>query len=192
MNKNYEFHALGAYKEKIFDLIIKHDLSELLMDILMPTIENGDFDKTENFLGGKYKTGNQYIILKRHMFDVPFIYSTITDTRCAICMDTNISKCSPTLKEMIVDISVVCHKSILEIDDDIRKRYFDLGYIGRNRIDIALAIIGDILNDSNNFGIGKLTPVPYNPTQSLFPNRDFWEKSSRYSCTDFMKDYTKI
>ena len=44
-NKNYEFHALGAYKEKIFDLILKHDLSELLIDILMPTIKNENFDK---------------------------------------------------------------------------------------------------------------------------------------------------
>ncbi len=190
-NKNYEFHALGAYKEKIFDLILKHDLSELLIDILMPTIKNENFDKTENFLGGKYRINGQQIILERHIFDVPFIYSTVTDTRGVICMDTNISGCSKSLKEMIIDISVACHKNILEIDDDVRMKYFKLGYIGRNRVDIAIAIIGDILNDSDKFGIGKLVPAKYDPTQSLFPNRDFWEKILRYSCTDFMKDYTK-
>lgn len=92
---------------------------------------------------------------------------------------------------MIIDISVACHKNILEIDDDVRMKYFKLGYIGRNRVDIAIAIIGDILNDSDKFGIGKLVPAKYDPTQSLFPNRDFWEKILRYSCTDFMKDYTK-
>lgn len=161
----------------------------------MPEIEDERFDKTENFLGGEYEygTGNVELVkLKRHIFDVPFIYSTVTDTRGCICIDTNITRCNNALKEMVINISVICHKDMLYVDDKTYKKYKKLGYIGRNRVDIATAILGDIVNDSSKFGIGKLSPQPYDPTQSFFPNQDFWEKILRYSCTDFMKDYTKI
>lgn len=161
----------------------------------MPEIEDERFDKTENFLGGEYKCGIddiEFVELKRHIFDVPFIYSTVTDTRGCICIDTNITRCSNALKEMVINISVISHKNMLYVNNETYKKYRKLGYIGRNRVDIATAILGDIINDSPKFGIGKLSPCPYDPTQSYFPNQDFWEKSLKYSCTDFMKDYAKI
>lgn len=46
-NKNYEYHALGSYKDELFKLILQHELSELLIDILMPTIEDERFDKID-------------------------------------------------------------------------------------------------------------------------------------------------
>lgn len=194
-NKNYEYHALGSYKDELFKLILQHELSELLIDILMPTIEDERFDKIDNFLGGDYsysgKNGIEQVSLNSHIFDVPFIYSTVTDVRNVICIDTNISRCNQSLKEMSVVIEVMCHKGGLQLDSTTRKKYKQLGYIGRNRIDVAVAILGDILNGSKDFGIGRLVPMPSVPTQSYFPNNDFWGKILRYSCTDFMKDYTK-
>ena len=92
---------------------------------------------------------------------------------------------------MSVVIEIMAHKNSLQLDSETRMKYKKLGYIGRNRIDIAVAILGDILNGSKDFGIGKLVPTPSVPTQSYFPNNDFWGKILRYSCTDFMKDYTK-
>lgn len=194
-NKNYEYHALGSYKEELFQLILMHELSELLIDILMPVIEDDRFDKIDNFVGGNYEyygsDGIEKVKLKSHLFDVPFIYSTVTDVRNIICVDTNISQSGSTLKEMSVTIEIMAHKNGLELDTETRIKYKKLGYIGRNRIDIAVAILGDILNGSKEFGIGKLTPTKFSPTQSYFPNNYFWGKILKYSCTDFMKDYTR-
>ena len=93
-NKNYEYHALGSYKEKLFQLFVKDEKSDLLIDILMPVIEDSRFDKIDNFIGGSFKyiqDGNVELVdLKQHLFDVPFVYSTVTDTRNVICIDTNL------------------------------------------------------------------------------------------------------
>ena len=195
-NKNYEYHALGSYKDKLFQLLLKDEKSELLMDVMMPVIEDDRFDKIDNFLGGSfeyYDDGKlQYIDLKRHLFDVPFIYATVTDTRNAICIDTEMVSCSQTLKEMRVIINVMCHKESLELDVKTRLKYKKLGYIGRNRLDIAIAIIGDIVNRSTEFGIGKLSPSRYEPVKSYYFSDEFFGKILTYTCTDFMKNHTEI
>ena len=195
-NFNYEFRALGSYKDNLFKLLLQHELSDLLIDILMPTIEDDRFDKIENFLGGSYEyyqNGHLELIdLKQHIFDVPFIYQTITDTRNAICIDTSLKSCTQTIKEMNIEISVICHKESINLDLDTRLKYKKLGYIGRNRLDIAVEIIGDIINGSKKFGIGKLLPRSYDPVKSSYPSKDFFGKILFYSCSDFMKNYTVI
>ena len=195
-NKNYEYHALGSYKEKLFQLFVKDDKSDLLIDILMPVIEDSRFDKIDNFIGGSFKyiqDGNVELVdLKQHLFDVPFVYSTVTDTRNVICIDTNLNSCSQSLKEMKIEISVMCHKKSLQLDMETRIKYRDLGYVGRNRLDIAIAIIGDIINRSAEFGIGKLSPSRYEPVKSYYFSNEFFGKILTYTCTDFMKNYMEI
>ncbi len=75
--------------------------------------------------------------------------------------------------------------------EDTRLKYRKEGYIGRNRLDIAVAIIGDIVNRSYKFGIGKLSPSKYDPVKSYYFSNDFFGKILTYTCTDFMKDYTE-
>ena len=195
-NKNYEYHALGSYKEKLFQLFVKDEKSDLLIDILMPVIEDSRFDKIDNFIGGSFKyiqDGNVELVdLKQHLFDVPFVYSTVTDTRNVICIDTNLNSCSQSLKEMKIEISVMCHKESLQLDMETRIKYKDLGYVGRNRLDIAIAIIGDIINRSTEFGIGKLSPSRYEPVKSYYFSNEFFGKILTYTCTDFMKNHTEI
>ena len=196
-NNNYEYHALGSYKEELFRLIMNHELSEPLIDILMPSIEDERFDKLDNFLGGKFQYNEENgvsttVYLKQHLLDVPFIYSTIIDTRNMICVDTSLAKYSQTIKQMNIEISILCHKASLEIDTGIRLKYKKMGYIGKNRLDIAVAILGDIINGSKEFGIGQLNPIPYNPVKSYYPSQDYFGKILNYSCDDFMKDYTLI
>lgn len=195
-NKNYEYHALGSYKEKLFQLFVKDEKSDLLIDILMPVIEDSRFDKIDNFIGGSFKCmqdGNVELVdLKQHLFDVPFVYSTVTDTRNVICIDTNLNSCSQSLKEMKIEISVMCHKESLQLDMETRIKYKDLGYVGRNRLDIAIAIIGDIINRSTEFGIGKLSPSRYEPVKSYYFSNEFFGKILTYTCTDFMKNHTEI
>lgn len=194
-NNNYEFRALGVYKEKLFRLLVNSELSDLLIDILMPTLDDDRFDKVENFLGGEFSyntdTGTEIVKLQGHLFDVPFIYNTITTASNVICIDTNISKNTSSLKEMSTTISILCQKDSLLLDSNTRLKYKKLGYIGRNRLDIAVAILGDILNGSKKFGIGKLNPVPYNPVKSSFPNNDYFGKILDFICSDFMTDYGK-
>lgn len=196
-NQNYEYHALSAYKDVLFKMLLNdEERSELLMDILMPTIEDDRFDKIDNFIGGCFEYiqdgKTELVDLKQHIFDVPFIYSTVTDTRNAICMDTNLNSCSQSLKEMEIEISVICHKDSLPLDMKTRLKYKNLGYIGRNRLDIAVAIIGDIINRSSKFGIGKFSPSRYKPVKSYYFSNDFFGKILTYTCSDFMKDYTVI
>lgn len=195
-NKNYEYHALGSYKEKLFQLFVKDEKSDLLIDILMPVIEDSRFDKIDNFIGGSFKCiqdGHVELVdLKQHLFDVPFVYSTVTDTRNVICIDTNLNSCSQSLKEMKIEISVMCHKKSLQLDMETRIKYKDLGYVGRNRLDIAIAIIGDIINRSTEFGIGKLSPSRYEPVKPYYFSNVFFGKILTYTCTDFMKNHTEI
>lgn len=201
-NYNYEFRALGTYKNELFNLITdiaNNPLCELLIDILMPELQDNRLDKVSNFIGSppegyEYydENGNVEIVhLKKHLFDVPFIYSTVTDAINVICIDTNISRSTQSTKEMDVIIYIMCHKECLEIDSETKRKYRKLGYIGRNRLDIATAILGDILNGSNQFGIGHLIPTPNAPTRSYFPNNDFFGKVINYTCSDFMVDYSE-
>lgn len=199
IDDNYEYRALGSYKEELFQLLVntsKDPLCELLIDLMMPTLDDDRFDKVCNFVGGEYKYVNDdgktdNVNLKGRLCDVPFVYSVISDTRNVICVDTNITQSTASLKEMLVTISVMCHKDSLEIDTDTKRKYRKYGYVGRNRIDIGVAILGDILNRSDKFGIGKLKPNKYNPVRSYYPNSDFYGKILEYTCTDFMKNYTK-
>ena len=194
MDNHYEFCALGAYKNELFRLFCdteNNPLCELLIDLLMPTLDDMRFNKFDNFLGGEYTKNGELVKLKGHIFDVPFVYSTIDDTRNVICMDDNIIINSHSTKQLSVTIYVMCHKNALNLDSATRRKYKELGYIGRNRLDIAIAIIGDIINHSDIKSLGKLQPTPTSPTQSYFPNNDFFGKILNYTTSDFMIDYSK-
>lgn len=199
-NNNFEYRALGAYKQTLFkEICTKETLSDLLIDILMPILDDDRFDKIDNFVGNmpdgdKYRNANgETEIVKLHgrLFDVPFIYTTITGMDNVICMDTEIAKNSHATKEMLITIMIMCHKDGLLLDSATKKRYKSYGYIGKNRLDIATAIVGDILNHSDIKAIGKLEPIPHNPVRSYFPNDKYMGKILTYISTDFMIDYAE-
>lgn len=203
MSYNYEFRALGVYKEELFRLltdISNNPLCEFLIDLLMPELQDSRFDKVSNFIGSppdgdKWydEEGNVEVVhLQGHLSDVPFIYSTVTDAKNVICIDTNISRNTQSIKELDVVIYVVCNKESLEIDSETKRKYRKLGYVGKNRLDIAVAILGDILNNSSKFGIGHLRPTPNSPIRSYFPSNAFFGKIMNYTCSDFMTDYSKV
>lgn len=199
---SYEFKSLGEYKDLLFQLLMMSgDKSDLLMDIVMPTLDDDRFDKIDNFLGGEFEeyfsTENneqtlEIVKLQGRLFDVPFIYSTVENTINTICIDTNIRNCNPNTKEMIITLNVMCHKNNLRLDRETKRRYRALGYTG-NRLDIMVALIGEILNYSKeaNLGIGTLIPLTRNPITSDFPNSNFFGKTMIYTCSDFMIDYAQ-
>ena len=195
---SYEFKSLGEYKNLLFQLLMMSgEKSDLLMDIVMPTLDDDRFDKFDNFLGGEYEEYNkegklEIVKLQGRLFDVPFIYSTVENTINTICIDTNIRSCNPNTKEMVITLNIMCHKDNLKLDRDTKRKYRALGYTG-NRLDIMVALIGEILNYSKeaNLGIGTLVPLPHNPVTPDYPNSNFFGKTMIYTCSDFMVDYAQ-
>lgn len=198
---SYEYKSLGDYKELLFKLLmLSGEKSELLMDITMPSLDDNRLEKYDNFLGGEYdvyagsgKTKTtEHVKLQGRLFDVPFVYSTVTNTINVICIDTNIKSCNPNTKEMVITLNVMCHKDNLKLDTETKRKYKKLGYKG-NRLDIMVALIGEILNYSkkSNLGIGTLVPYPHNPISPDYPNSNFFGKTMIYTCSDFMVDYTQ-
>ena len=199
---SYEYKSLGDYKYLLFKLLMySGEKSDLLIDITMPSLDDERFDKYENFTGGEfdYYTGNgknqttEHVELKGRLYDVPFIYSTVTETINVICIDTNISNCNPNTKEMVVTLNVMCHKDNLKLDTKTKRKYSKLGYKG-SRLDIMVALIGEILNyskdnDKMNVQIGTLNPVLRNPIVPYYPNDNFFGKTMTYTCTGFMINY---
>ena len=197
MNRNFEYGALGNYKSELFKVIWNSgEKSELLVDLIMPTLDDDRFDKQDNFFGGEFDIvvggKKEHVKLKGRLYNVPFIYTTITETINVICIDTNVLENSTSTKKMSVTIDLMCHKDNLEITDSkIKAKYRKAGYVG-NRLDIATALLGDILNHSKELGnIGELVPRRHNPVSSFFPNKDFFGKVLEYTCSDFMIDYAK-
>ena len=195
---SYEFKSLGEYKDLLFQLLMMSgEKSDLLMDIIMPSLDDDRFDKIDNFVGGEYEEYNkegklEIVKLQGRLFDVPFIYSTVENTINTICIDTNIRSCNPNTKEMVITLNVMCHKDNLKLDRETKRKYRALGYTG-NRIDIMVALIGEILNYSKeaNLGIGTLVPLPHNPVTPDYPNSNFFGKTMIYTCSDFMVDYAQ-
>ena len=200
---SYEYKSLGDYKDLLFKLLMfSGEKSDLLMDIAMPTLDDIRFDKYDNFVGGEYdiygdidgdkKQDIEHVRLQGRLFDVPFIYSTVTSTINVICIDTNIKECNPNTKEMVITLNVMCHKDNLKLDTETKRKYQKKGYKG-NRLDIMVALIGEILNYSkeSKLGIGTLIPLPYNTITPDCPNDSFFGKTMTYTCSDFMVDYTQ-
>ena len=195
---SYEFKSLGEYKDLLFQLLMMSgEKSDLLMDIVMPSLDDDRFDKIDNFLGGEHEEYNkegklEIVKLQGRLFDVPFIYSTVENTINTICIDTNIRSCNPNTKEMVITLNVMCHKDNLKLDRETKRKYRALGYTG-NRLDIMVALIGEILNYSKeaNLGIGTFVPLPHNPVTPDFPNSNFFGKTMIYTCSDFMVDYAQ-
>lgn len=202
---SYEYKSLGDYKGLLFKLLLySGEKSDLLIDITMPKLDDERLDRYDNFLGGEHdiyvgsgKTQTvEHVKLQGRLFDVPFIYSTVTNTINVICIDTNISSCNPNTKEMVITLNVMCHKDNLELDTETKRKYKKLGYKG-NRLDIMVALIGEILNYSKENGkksgiqIGTLNPIPRNPVIPDYPNNNFFGKTMTYICSDFMVDYAQ-
>lgn len=195
MNNLFEYKALGNYKKQLFECICNNEKTDMLIDVIMPCLDDNRINKIDNFLGGEQEintsSGKEIVKLQGHLYDVPFIYTTVTNAINCICIDTNIANNSISTKTMSVTIYIMCHKSNLNISDDEKSIYRKSGYVG-NRLDIAVAILGDMLNHSKDFGIGRLTPLPRTPVRPYFPNDNYFGKILEYTCSDFMLDYSNI
>ena len=171
------------------------DLNDLTK-LIMPQLDNDNFTFEENWLGGKYdknKYGKTEIVdLVGHCFDTPYIEGTVTDNRCAIFIETYVTKVeNEHLKEVGMDVFIVCHKDAVHLSNEDKKYFESIGVYG-NRVDSAVQVINSsILNHfvmdgiKKKYSIGAISLVERNPIQQYVPGTKFYGKVLHYTYQTF-------
>ena len=202
-------------EEKYYDPLsdmsrIKESLVELFGDIedianlIMPNLDDERYTWMENWLGGNYietVDGETNIInLIGHCFDIPYVEGTISDNRCAIFMETHLLKVeNQHIKQVGLDIFVVCHKDAVRLSRDEKEYYNSIGIYG-NRVDSAIQVINSTINDKElmkgikeKYSIGELTFVERNPLKQYIPATKFYGKCLSYTYQSFYqrKDHVR-
>ena len=91
-------------------------------------------------------------VFDKYLFDYGYVDNTTTETGAYICAEAElISNDSPTIENMRLYITVICHKQFMKIDPSKFK-----GMIGNRRENLS-RYVDKLLNGSTIFGIGKLT-----------------------------------
>lgn len=162
----------------------------------MPQLDDADFTWEQNWYGGSFdqnvKGQTELKTLLGHCFDTPYIEGTVTDNRCAIFIETCLLRTgSPHIKEVGVDIMVVCHKDSVRLSGEDKAYFESIGVYG-NRVDSAIqAIHSAILNPGvmekikKKYSIGDLNLVEENPLQQYVPGTRFYGKVLHYTYQAF-------
>ena len=194
-------------KEKYYDplsdmAMIKESLASLFCDteditrLIMPQLDNEDFTFEQNWYGGKFdkniygKTDIQTLI--GHCFDTPYIEGTVSDNRCAIFIETYLTKVeNQKIKQVGVDIFVIAHKDSVRLSDEDKDYYKSIGVYG-NRVDSAVQVINSTINDEKimeaikkRYSIGDLTFTERNPVKQYIPGTKFYGKCLSYTYNTF-------
>lgn len=178
---------LGLIKEAVGNILMTNDdVSELVM----PFLDDDDYSFEDNWFGSKIGKNIQGQIkdnrLLGHCKDVPYMDETITDTRSLILMETYANVTTSIIDYTLV-INVICHRDVVELDDDEKSDWRKKGYAG-NRIDMICQAINNALTDDmikDSFGIGAMsldTRVPQ--MQSFKPNTNFYGRTLVYRIDD--------
>lgn len=175
--------SLGLIKEAVGNILMTDDdVSELVM----PYMDNDDYSFEDNWFGSKIGEDINGQMkdsrLLGHCKLVPYIDETITDTRTLILMETY-----PYISTSIIDytlvLNIVCHRDVVELDDDKKSEWKKKGYAG-NRIDMVAQAINKALTDESvidNFGIGKMElDTRVSQGQSFKPNTNFYGRTFVY------------
>lgn len=93
-----------------------------------------------------------YSVYDKYIFDYGYVDGTTDSTEAYICVESEINRVSsPTMQDLRVFVTVICHKGYMSLDPATFT-----GVLG-NRRDNLVRYIDKVLNDSEVFGIGKLT-----------------------------------
>lgn len=199
------------YYDPLSDMaMIKDSLMSLFCDtkditrLIMPQLDNDKFTFEQNWYGGTYDKniyGDTDIqTLVGHCFDTPYIEGVITDNRCAIFVETYLTKMeSQRVKEVGVNIFIVAHKDSVKLSDEDREYYRSIGVYG-NRVDSATQVINSTINNpkimdaiKKKYSIGQLTFTERNPIKEYIPATKFYGKCMSYTYNAFYqrKDNTR-
>lgn len=176
---------------------IKESLMSLFCDskditrLIMPNLDNENFTWEENWYGGRFdkniKGQTEIENLIGHCFDTPYIEGTVTDNRCAIFIETYlISVNNQHVKEVGVDIMVVCHKDSVRLPKEDKEYYKSIGVYG-NRVDSAIQVINSSILESEimteikkKYSIGDMNLAERNPLKQYVPGTKFYGKCLSY------------
>lgn len=190
--------AINIY-DPLSDLArIKLSLSSMFCDneditrLVMPSLDDSDFTWEENWYGGNFKetiTGKTKIVtLIGHCFDTPYIEGTVTDNRCAIFIETTLESVpNQFIKEVSVDVSVICHRGSVRISKEDKAYYESKGIYG-NRVDCLCQLINSSILSPRimdgimrKYSIGKMKLSDGNPIRLYVPGTKFYGKILRYN-----------
>ena len=179
--------SLGLIKKVVGNILMTNDdVSELVM----PYLDDDEYSFEDNWFGSKIGKNIHGQLkdnrLLGHCKDIPYMDETITDTRSLILMETY-----PNISTSIIDytlvINVVCHRDVVDMDDDVKLELEQRGYVG-NRVDMICQAINKALTDEsvvNKFGIGKMSlDTRVSQGQSFKPNTNFYGRTFVYRIDD--------
>lgn len=166
--------------------------SEDITRLIMPSPDDADFTLEQNWYGGTYeKNINGQTItaaLTGHCFDTPYMEGTLNSNGCAVYIETYLTKAAnQRIKEVCVDITVLCHRDFARLSETDREYYGSIGVYG-NRVDCAVqAINSSILNSEirEQFSIGNMNLTEENPITPYAPCAEFYGKRLTYKYQTF-------
>lgn len=176
---------MGRIKETLMSLFCD---TEDITRLIMPELDNPNFTWEQNWYGGNFDTTP----LIGHCFDIPYIKGMITDNRCAIFIETYLKRVgNQHLKEVGVDIGVICHKDSVGLSAEEKTYYNSIGIYG-NRVDCAIqAINSSILNHQmmdtikEKYSIGVMNLAEENPLKLYTTESEFYGKCLSYTYQTF-------
>ena len=195
--------AKKKYYDPLSDMaMIKESLMSLFCDteditrLIMPQLDNENFTFEQNWYGGNFdkniygKTDIQTLI--GHCFDTPYIEGTVSDNRCAIFVETYLTKVeNQKIKQVGVDIFIVAHKDSVRLSEEDKEYYESVGVYG-NRVDSAMQVINSTINDerimkaiNKKYSIGDLTFTERNPVKQYVPGTKFYGRCLSYTYNTF-------
>lgn len=132
------------------------------------------------------------LITSEHCFDTPYTEGAVTENGCAVFVETYLSKIeNQHMKEVGVDIMIVCHKDSVKLSEEEKTYYESIGIYG-NRMDCAVQIIhSSILNLRQNYSIGAMNLLDKNPLEQYVPGTSFYGKILHYTYQAFYQRKNK-
>ncbi len=123
-----------------------------------------------------------------HCFDTSYLEGSITEGGCAIYIDTNLTAVSnPYVREVRVEISVICHKNAVTLSEEERTFCNSIGIYG-NRIDCLCQLIhASILSHpamkefQKDYATSPVNLTKADPVRSLKPEPGYYGKTLAYT-----------
>lgn len=171
---------------------------EELVRLIMPKLDDENFTREQNWYGGSFeKTADgqtEIVTLTGHCFDTSYIEGTLAEGQCAIYLESDLSKAENRhIKEVGVNITVVCHKDAIRLSEEDKNYYNAMGVYG-NRVDSAVQIIHScILSQSmageikESYAIGNLDLAVENPLRQYAADAGFYGKCLSYTYHSFYR-----
>lgn len=183
---------MGRIKESLMSVFGN---TENITKLVMPVLDNNSFTHLQNWYGGVFFAGSEAssgVRLIGHCFDVPYSDGILTDKRCAIFIETCITKIANRhIKEVGVDISVICHKDLLYMSEE-ETEYFNAAGIYGNRIDSTVQAINSTIMsaDTENlikelYSVGSLILSEKDPVRQCASGSEFYGKCLSYTYQSF-------